>query len=158
MNNAYGFLALPCFAVGAVLALFIPLHERVEVETHYTEEVLTYTESSVLDRQVTKFCFPRICDKTEVEYGFQNTSRSPGVFEVHVHFFNETEEATESESSSVASGEDALVNVVSPLEGRSQYTVEVMPPVVKVPHQRNVTKQFNTFRVLYDLLPHRLNR
>ena len=155
MNNISSLLALACMGVGAVLGLFLPLHEVEEVETYFTEEVLTYVESNVLDKQVTKYCFPWFCEKTEVEYRFQNTSRTHGEFVVHIRFFNDTEEATESVSSSVAPGEDALVNVVSPLKGRSQYRAEVVPPVVKTPQQRTITSKVNTFRLMYDLLPHR---
>ena len=158
MNSIPGFLALPCIVIGGVLALFIPLHEKEEAETYFIEEVLTYAESSVLDKQITEFCFPWFCDRTEVEYGFQNTSTIPGDFVVHIRFFNGTEEATESVPSSVAPGEDALVNVVSPLKGRSQYKVEVVPPVVSVRRERTVTRQVNTLRMLYDLLPHRQPR
>ena len=146
------------FAGGVLFAFLLPLHDREEVETYYTEEVLTYTETSVQDTQVTRFCFPWFCERTEVEYGLQNTGAVAGDFAVHFQFHNDGEAATESVTLSVGPGEAEVARSVSPFEGRSEYMIRVEPPVLKIPHRRTVTKQVSTFRVLYDLLPHRLGR
>ena len=144
--------------IGGLLAMLLPLHEVEEIETYYTKEVLTYTESSVQDTQVTRFCFPWFCDRTEVEYGLQNTGAVAGDFVVHFQFHSDGEVATESATLSVGPGEAGVARSVSPFKGRSEYTIRVEPPVVKLPHLRTVTKPVNTFRILYDLLPHRLGR
>lgn len=146
------------FAVGVFVAFLIPLHDREEIETYYTEEVLTYSESSVQDTQVRRFCFPWFCERTEVEYGLQNTGEVAGDFIVHFQFHNDSESATESATLNVGPGEVGIAKSVSPFEGRSEYTIGVEPPVVRIPHQRTVTRRVNTFRLLYDSLPHRLGR
>lgn len=138
----------------AVILLIAPIHDVEEVETYYTKDELTYRGLSFAETQVRRFCFPWFCDKTEVQYVFQNTSNATGDFVVRIHFFNDFSQATETLKSSVAPGDQASVTVVSPLKGRSQFKVDVVPPVVSVPHERTVTKRVNTFVKLYDLLRH----
>ena len=146
------------FAGGVLFGLSLPLHDREEVETYYTEEVLTYTESSVQDTQVRRFCLPWFCERTEVEYVLQNTGAVAGDFILHFQFHSGGEAVTESVTLSVGPGEVGIAKSVSPFEGRSEYTIGVEPPVVKIPHRRTVTRKVNTFRLWYDSLPHRLGR
>ena len=146
------------FAVGVFVAFLLPLHDREEAETYFTEEVLTYKDSSVQDTQVRRFCLPWFCERTEVEYGLQNTGAVAGDFIVHFQFHSDGEAVTESATLSVGPGEVGIAKSVSPFKGRSEFTIGVEPPVVRTPHQRTVTRKVNTFGLLYDSLPHRLGR
>ena len=86
-----GIIGTEAATLVAMVILLAPIHEVEQTETAFTRETLTYQETFVRERQVTGFCFPWICNKTQIQYGIRNTDDLPGEFGINVVFDNGSE-------------------------------------------------------------------
>ena len=149
------------WALGTVIAvafLTAPIHEIDEVETYYTYEPLTYRQTLLRNRQVNRICFPWFCERTEVQYGLQNTADASGLFSVNFVFDNDTSRETNTKTITLYAGEEGSVSMVSSLRGQSRFGVNVIAPQKAMQHERTVTKKVNTLSKLDDLWRLRLLR
>lgn len=156
MIPGIGLVQFALLAVVAVAILIVPVHEVEEVETYYTPEELAYEQTLVRESQVTRFCFPWFCEKTQVQYGLRNTDDAPGEFRINLIFDNGSERESTTKTTTIIGGEERVVTVESPLRGKSDYTGNVIPPRKLVAHERTVTKNINTLSKLWELRPLRL--
>ena len=112
-----------------------------QVETYYTPQPYTYTESEVLEKQVRNF--PWINEVTQVQYIVQNTNLSEGKFVLNFIFNNGSETATRTKTVVIIGGEQQAVTMNSPLKGISTIILNVIPPNYSIPHERTIQKMVN---------------
>ena len=151
MIQSNGLIGSAILSVIAVAILLVPVHEVQEVETYDAREPLTYERTFLRESQVTRFCFPWFCDKAQVIYGLKNTDDVPGEFRINFIFDNRIERDTTTKSITIIAGEERAISVDSPIGGKSDFTVNVIPPRKIVTHERLVTKKINTLSKLNTL-------
>jgi len=139
-------LALCLVVAGAIL--FVPIGEEEEVETYYTSEPLAYEKSLIREAQVSRWLF---WDATEVQYIVKNNDVIDGVFTLNFVFGNERETKSSTKRITILAGAQEAVTMVSPLNGVSSVTLNVIPSNKSIPHERTVKKEVTGWDRIWEL-------
>ena len=138
MQNPAWIVTVAVSLVVAGIIWFVPIGEVEEVETYRTIEPLTYEKSLIREVQVSRLIF---WDATEVQYTVKNTDVMDGVFTLNFVFGNERETKSSTRRITILAGAQEAVTEVSPLNGVSSVTLNVIPSNKSILHERTVTKE-----------------
>jgi hypothetical protein len=148
MHSPNGIIALAIALVIAGTILFVPIGKVDEVETFYTVEPIAYETSVIRENQVSRWIF---WDATEIQYSIKNADNIDGVFTLNFIFENGKDTKTSTERISILAGAQEVVTEISPLNGVSQVTLNVIPSSKTIPHTRTVTREVTGWDRIWEL-------
>ena len=145
----------PQVIVGTAVALliaatifFIPIHEVEEIEIYYADEPLTFEISLESEKQVRRWIF---WDATEVQYAVKNSDILDGVFTLNFIFRTDKDIESSTKKIMILAGTQEAITETSSLFGVSDVTLNVIPSMKSVPHERVITKKITTWDKLQEL-------
>lgn len=140
-------------ALGLVLFLTICSLPLIPIQvdvTHLTAEYYSFDQELIRERQVRPF--PWFWEETQVQYLITNHDLDDGKFTINYLFDNGSDSRTRSKKVNVPAGERVTVTINSPLPGKSDVSVNIVPPYRIKATQETITKNVSVWHFCNPLL------